>query len=471
MKTIKSNMKFSPHGGVVPILKQIKACGIPQVIRKCLGMRKAQSKYGYEDVFIAWVLTALCGGKRLGHITKIQKKLSIIPGLKLPSHDTLGRVMKKLATETLTERSISKASIGKITFTDYNENAKMNKMLIQATKRAGALKEGLPYTVDIDATFIPTERRGAVRKVNDKGKIDRTKIGFNPMVCLIGELPVFISMRSGDAGARFQLSNCLSNCIDLLDESKIKVGRVISDAAGYSKEAFEMLDNRGIKFNVRFPYTVKMETFKNELRKTTSWRKTEIETANFFWDCEIADIPYKMYDIPAERHVSKTWRVVSIRIPNENENPNLERLKKLSKKKVLKESGKPYADTNWKEIGDYHYKFFITNDYDKPAEEIVNEYNKRGNAERQFSFMKNDFGWKIPPFMNMNDNTVFMIAAALANNIFRAMVMFFKEDVPQLKLKGRLREFQETFINVVCAYVDDCFVFFEEDILFEKLMK
>ncbi len=482
MKAKRSNTKISPHGGAVPILQKIKEFGIPQVIRGCLGKRKEQSRYGYEDVFIAWVLTALCGGTRLDHITKLKKKLNIIPGLKLPSHDTLGRVMKQVGSETITAKSITKKREGKIVFTEYTDNIKLNRMLVKATKRMGALVEGRSYTMDIDATFIPTECRGAIRKVNEQGKIDYSKIGFNPMVCVIGDLPVFISMRNGDAGSRFQILECLQNCLGLLDESKIRVGRVISDAAGYNKEVLEMLDGRGIKFNIRFPYKINMLDFRKKLGECNSWRKTEIATANFRWNCEIADIPYKMFDLPVERRVSKTWRVVAVRIPMDETLKKInieewerrkvvkEKLKNLAKKKVLKELGRPYDDTNWKKIDGYEYKFFITNDFKKTSEEIVLEYNKRGNAERKFSFMKNDFGWRLPPFMNLNENAVFLIAAALANNIFRGVVTLFKKKLPWLRLNGRLRDFQYIFIDVACAFIDKTYMFYNTDIEYENLM-
>jgi hypothetical protein len=244
-----------------------------------------------------------------------------------------------------------------------------------------------------------------------------------------------------------------------------------------------MLDARGVKFNIRFPFTKKMETFKKELRKCNTWRKTEIETANFFWNCEIADIPYKMFDRPETGIISKTWRVVAIRVPNQetikcidNEEANRiehvkDKLNFLSKKKALKEPGKPYVDTNWKEIDGYVYKFFVTNDFKKSSEEIVLEYNKRGNAERQFSFMKNDFGWNLPPFMKMNENTVFCIAAALANNIFRGMVKTFNKVLPELRLNSRLLDFQYVFIDVACAYIDKTYIFYYTDIEYEKLME
>jgi hypothetical protein len=475
VKATRSNIKISPHGGAVPILKKIKEFGIPQVIRSTLGVRKKQSKYGYDDILIAWVLTSLCGGTRLDHITKLKKKLNIIPGLKLPSHDTLGRVLKKLASEVVIKRKLGNTSD---VYTHCNENIPLNRMLIKTTKRMGALQENRPYTLHIDATFISTECRGAIRKKDKDGKINVAKIGFNPMACLINELPVFISMRDGYANSHFEFNDCLKNCLTLMKESKIKIGRVISDSAGYNKEAFEMLHSKGIKFLVRFPFQSKMENFKAGLKACSNWRKTEIATANFNWVCEVGDVPYKMHDHYSLKSVSPTWRVVAMRIPlreldedaREVKRINTKKLMKLARMNKLKEAGKPYSEGKWTIIGRYMYKFFITNDYSKQAEELIQEFNKRGFAERVFSFMKQDFAWKLPPFMNMNENTVFMIAASLANNIFRGVVIQFKKHIPKLRLNARLKEFQFIFIDVACAFIDKTYIFYNTDIEYELLI-
>lgn len=472
MKIARSNKEnVSPYGGVVPILHKIKEYGIPQVIRKCLGSRKKQSKYSYEDIFISWILTSLCGGKRLDHITKLRKKLPIIKGIKMPAHDTLGRVLKQVAEESKTVRMTTNHGI---TYSEYTDNIELNRMLIQSTKRIGALKEGVKYTLDIDAMFIATECRGATRKVGNY-----PKIGFNPMICLINNLPVFVSMRNGDAGSRFQFLECLENCLNLLEEANIKVGKVISDAAGYHKETFEMLEKRGIKFITRFPYQVRMETFKSNLKKCNDWRPTEIKTAYHVWECEIADIPYKMHDRPESGHISPTWRVVAIRIPVskgldspeelERKEQNKARLEKAFKRKGLKEKGKAYEDKNWKRNGGYEYKFFITNDHKSTSESIVTTYNKRGNSERQFSFMKNDFGWALPPFSNMNENGVFLIAGALANNIFRGIVKMFKKVLPYLRLNARLPEFRFVFVIVNCSLINKTYIFYNTDVEYEKI--
>ncbi|MCW3072754.1 MAG: hypothetical protein JWO44_2644 [Bacteroidetes bacterium] len=413
----------------------------------------------------------------------MKKKLAIIPGLKVPSHDTVGRIMQKVSTKPKMERNITKAKEAKISFTHYDDNIPMNELLVKSTKLIGALKENVSYTMDIDATFINTLKRGALRILDKNGNLDHGKIGFNPMICLIGSLPVFISMRSGNAAANFRITECLESSLKLLEESKIKVGRIISDAAGFTKTAMALIDNKGIKFNMRFIYKKNYIDFNEKLQSCSTWRETEIETANFFWDCEVADIPHKMSKMYYETEDAKDYRVVALRIPTdemllrtlgkeeiERRAMIKEKMKILAKKKILKEEGKPYEDKHWKVIGDYQYKFYITNDYDKTCEEIIIEYNKRGGAERKFSFLKDELSYELPPFAEMNHNTVFLIVAALANNIFRGVLELFKDKVPGLKLTNRLPEFRELFINVACTYIRDTFVFFSQDILYDELM-
>lgn len=477
VKAIRSNINISPYGGAVPILKKIKEYGIPQVIRSTLGVRKKQSRYGYDDVFIAWVLTALCGGTRLDHITKLKKKLPKMPGLKMPSHDTLGRVMKKLATKEKVGSVISKAEKGIVTQTRYNENIQLNRMLIKATKRIGALKEGKSYTLDIDATFLSSLCRGGESPLDRQGKH-----GFAPMVCLIGELPVYISLRAGDAGARFMLTESLETCLNLLEESKVKVGRVVCDAAGYSRAVTEMLEARGIKFVMRFPVAGGMQSFKESL-KSGNWRQTEIKTAENNWNCEIADIPYQMYYPAYITQPTIQMRVVAIRFPTNKKlietksledrvaiNRNRNKMCELKEQKKLKQPGKKYTEIHWKEIEDYTYKFFVTNDFKKTSEEIVYEYNKRGDSERKFSYMKSEFGWRLPPFQWMNENNVFLIVASLANNIFVGIRNMFKKYIPQINLRSRLKEFQFVFIDVACAYLDRQYIFYNTDIEYELLI-
>jgi transposase len=472
MKVLRSHKKITPHGGIVPILQQLKRCRIPQTIRKTLGTRKAQSKYGYEDIFIAWVLTALCGGTRLDHITKLKKKLAILPDLKIPSHDTLGRVMKALATENSFKENVKGrgAKLG-IHLNQFNENELMNRMLIKVSKQIGALEEGKAYTLHIDATFIETNCVTAQFENGAK------KYGFYPMICLIDDMPVYISMRNGNINASFQLKECLEQCINALAENNIRVNKVISDSAGYSKAVIDMLYEKGIKFNIHMPMNSFFKTMLRGIDNCDNWEKISLKGPTHIRECEVGEINYTMLGSPNESRIIIA-RTLNKKAKEQEESEDdrewrkriEQQMNELSKRNLLKSNNRGYQLGEWKEYKKYKVKLIITSDRAKTPEELILEYNKRGNAERQFDAMKNDFGWRLPPFMKMNENTVFMIAAALANNIFRGIVRTFKKDIPQLRLNARLREFIFTFIDVVCAYVNGKYEFYNTDIAFEKIV-
>lgn len=462
MKARNSNISISPYGGVLPILKNIKESGIPQLIRSTLGKRVEQAKYGYDDILIAWIVTSLCGGKRLDHITKLRKSLKVFKGLKIPSHDTLGRAMKQLATETIEKDMISRYKKKLTANTNYfNDNFKMNNMLLKATKRMGGLKEGISYILHIDATFIDTLCIGS------NMAIDKSKSGFNPMVCTIGDLVIYVSMRNGNSSADFNIKECMEQCLDILQENKIKIGKVISDGAGYNVALIEMLEKRGIKFNIHAPTNAGFKTMVKQLDQS-SWNETVIETAREYRGCEISEIQYTMHG------GYRPFRVIAARIPNmSGKNRSKYVVKKmagLQKKKKLKNFKEKYPLGNWKVLGNYRMKLIITNDYSKTPTELIMEYNKRGDSERKFTFMKNEFGWKLPPFQHMNENVVFFIAAALANNTMRAMVKKFKKDIPQLRLNARLPDFIHNFIIVCVGYINEEYIFYDPPLDYVKLL-
>lgn len=474
VKIVRSKRKVSPFGGIVPILKTIQDCGIPQIIRATLGKRAVQAFYGYEDVFLAWILTSLCGGIRLDHITKLKKKLSIIPGLKLPSHDTLGRVMKSLANEPKYKESVSR-SHGRIHVhtNKCDEHDKLNDLLVHASQRIGALVPGRKYTLHIDATFIETDC--STSKYDSGSK----KYGYYPMICLIDEMPVFISMRNGDSNASFELKECLQKCLNLLEKYNITVTRVISDSAGYVREMLHMLNKKGIEFEVNMPVSPYFKSMWQQFKEKDSWEKMEFETATKFKICQVAEIDYTMIESPFK------YRIIAAREPlrkssrfySDEDRTRMEKVEahinRLREKKpdALKGHAKPYKQTEWRPYKSYKYKLIITNNTTLTPSEIITLYNKRGNAERQFDAMKNDFGWRLPPFVKMEENTIFMIAAALANNVFRGLVRNYRKVMKELRQETRLRDFIYVFVSVACEYIgNDTYKFFSPELDYEKLM-
>ena len=424
---------ITPFGGVIPILKTVKDFRIPQTIDKILGSRLKQSKYKKSDIIISWLMTNFCGGQRLDHITQHRKNLLIINKMKIkiPSHDTLGRVFKKLATKTITKWSGSKYKKGSIGY--YNYNMLLNKLLIEITRRTKILDENKYHTIDMDATFIPSNCYEANYSQYEKG--------FHPMVCSIGILPIFISMRSGNVSPQTESTYCLKKAIQFAKESKYKIGKVRTDSGSYSKEVFHYLDEQNIKFYIGGKNS---KAIIKKLVECNHWKEITIKTSAENFNCEETSICHKLKDDKRE------YRIVAIR-----------RLKNNNDK-----------TKKWIDGGKYEYRLVITNDYEMPSKELIEFYNKRGTFEQGFHNLKKHHGWKYMPFSKLNENHVFVLISAMANNIYQGYLKILSDKLPQYKkvLTMRLNKFIKSFINTVCTYKNGKFIFSDLDLDFQKIV-
>jgi len=453
MKAKRSNKKIIPLGGAIPTLRAIHDLTVPKLIQDCLGKRPKQAKYGYDDVIISWMLTNLCGGFRLNHITKIQKNFDVIPNLKIPSHDTIGRLMKSLASDILIEKGVHsgkntyKESLQKkakthkiITTRETDDNDTMNKLLATVTCKIGLLNTQQKYDIDLDATMIETDIREA-KKTYKKFR------GFAPMVACIGNLPIFIEMRNGNVSPSARILESVQKCVSGLKSNQISVGRVRMDRGGYNGKTFDYLHEQDIDFVVGVRSSQKMLKM---FAEHTTWKSELIKTTLYDWECESAEFDWGFTG------ANYKYRLVTLR---------------MDRKREGMKNGK-YGKTpkTWIYGGKYAYKMIITNDLISSVEELFNFYNQRGTCEKNFDALKNDFGWKLPPFSKMNENTVFLCIAALTNNIYHALLKNFSKKIKQVKTSFRLREFIFTFMSVSCGLIRNIWVFYNTDIAFEKIV-
>lgn len=468
MKT-SSEILTTRYGGIIPVVQEMMKRGIPELIDQHLDSefkRKHNSKYKFSDMFISWIAAALCGATRIDHVTGLKEDLEVIPNVTVPSHDTVGRMMKILSDKVKVQ---DRKTNHQVNDNYYDDNISLNRLLVQVTKQMGILNDKDEYILDVDCTFIETRCAGAISMK------DKDAPGFYPMICLIGNLPIFIEMRNGNSIADFRIKETIQSCLDLLDEANIKIKTVRTDGAGYRRDLLTMLNDRNVKFLTSSPVNAQFKSMFNSFDKTI-WNDVKIETANSIKECQIGEIEYLMTDLKTP------FRVIALKIPTDEKLCEFldedelkhrtqikEKLKELNSKGLLKKNNKRYNDGYWNEIKGYKYKMITTNDFETSAEELIYLYNQRGEAERQFSFMKNDFGWNLPPFMLMNENTVFFIISALANNVFRAIALLFDEHINELELNARVRRFQKAFIDTIAICMNGNWTYYNTKIDFGKI--
>lgn len=437
MKTQWSHTKISPFGGVVPILRKLQELKIPELIGSCLGQRVKQAKYSNENILTSWVLTQLTSGFRLLKIEDTEKEFSSIPELNIPSHDTMGRFFKKLATpsQDISYRSPKSNSKSKPVNYKYCENLKLNELLIQSAIAMNLINTEESYTLDIDMTLIPSEVRDAVPNY-------KKYMGFAAMVCSIGKIPIYIDIRSGNSSSNFKLVDALKNSLDLLKKYNIKIDRVRSDGAGYQHDFLKYVDSEKIKFNVGADGSVRAE---QRVEESGIWRKLKFETSNHIWDAEFASAPYTLSRSEEE------YILVAIR--------------------VKKEERHKIQPTKWKLIDNYYYKFIVTNDEQTSPHRLFEEYHQRGAIEKIFDELKNDFGWRIVPFSNINENLVYLQMTAFTSIIYQGLLQIYSKEFEKIKPTIRLEKFQKQFIRAFAfAYIEGVLKFFGEDLDFQKIV-
>lgn len=443
LKIVTSKIPVSNFAGAIPMHNYINNIGLPKLIREVLGERPAQSKYSFEEAIKGWIMTVYCIGFRLIRMEDAKKKqgLAMIPGLILPSHDTTGRLQKKLATPSVLIKYKNDKGRQKEKEKQYafSENELMNDLLIKAAKKTGLLNEIDTYTVDIDSTDITS-------KTHDARMTFKGKRGYNVMVCMINNMPIHITMRGGNTPPHFKKKECLEKCLALLEKNNIKVGRVRIDGAGYNIEVTNYLLSKNLEFIIGGKWS---KSTTELLNNTGTWVARPFITEVHNWDdAEFCEVPFNLdKSDPAHK-----FKVIAVRV----------------KEETRADEKQP---TKWSLYNGYFYKFIITNDCKTSPHDLHVEYCDRGGFEKNFDNLKNDFGWKILPYSNLNENLVYLIIASIAHNAYLGMVRFFSKVIEKIQATFTLDTFRRAFISAGSFNViKRKLTFFLSEIAYEKLM-
>lgn len=101
----------------------------------------------------------------------------------------------------------------------------------------------------------------------------------------------------------------------------------------------------------------------------------------------------------------------------------------------------------------FTYRAIITNNPDMDDLEVVRFYNARGNSERLFDEMNNDFLWKRMPFSFLEQNTVFLIMTAICRNLYHFIVSHVAERLDFIKPTFRLKKFIFRFVALPVKWI------------------
>jgi transposase len=287
--------------------------------------------------------------------------------------------------------------------------------MLDVILRLGLLKKDSEYTLDYDNTVIDCE------KYDSKSTYLRTK-GYQPGVCFINKLPIYIENRNGNSVAYYKIKDTIERGINLLESKRISINKFRSDSAACVREVFELLDK-----HPHIQYFIKFHKRRNIPMRISMVKDWE-ELPEF--GIQIGCIRNKVYG-------------------------------KLRRFVITKKIDDPDPE---------NFTGILTHNKTSTNKEVYYFYNKRGAIERNFDDLKNNFNWSRLPFSFLNENTVFLIISAIAYLIYQYIINAFSKKVDFVKKNFWLKNFIFHFITIGSEWIDQNILRLYTNKSYQKLM-
>ncbi len=407
---IKRSNQISAFGGMNFVFDFLRNNNFDRIIVESLPSLVRQSQYSWCDIIYSLFSIFLCGGDCIEDVqTHLKSHFQNNPYIKMPSPDTILRRLLQLSVANKT----CKTKRGEVIH-DFNTNQTLERLNIALLKKMRAFSTN-EIILDYDNTIIFNEK-------SDSKMTYKRNPGYQPGVCTINEEQVlYIENRNGNSDAKAFQSETLGRLFNLLKAHKIKkADHFRADAASYQYDVIKLLEHEVKNFYIgcRNSY---VEKYFAQVQK---WEKLHDDENDFMEVGEINIIPFTK-----QTKSPKEYRMIVKRSPREDNQMNLF-------------------------TGDaYDYRAIITNNHTMTVKQVALFYNHRGNMEKQFDIMKNDFGWNNMPFSKLNENTVFLYMTAICRNLYKKIITTFSKTIKFLKPTFRLKKFLFRFIILPSKWI------------------
>jgi len=413
MKIVNS-VPVSSFGGLNFVLDEFERIGLGRYINSELPELPAQSKYSWKDIFYSFWSLFFCGGDCAEDLSEnFRTSLKTNPFVKIPSPDRVLNRMKSLAEpmqlfDTVRGQRLHEFSINNL-LTGFNLS------LIKKLK----LLENSDVTLDYDNTIIFSKKA-------DSKMTYKKDYGYCPGVGLIGGTVVYVENRNGNSDAQTLQDETLERMFNALSAAKIKINRFRADGASYQLKTLSVACKFSDKIYVR---ARKDQAVMKAITSVTEWE--EVKTKNgieYYGSVEF--IPFKKCAREHKlQHLLRPYRLVITKTKNSDGQLDLF-------------TGEAYD-----------YNVIITNDYEISNFEIVQFYNQRGAAEKEFDVLKNDFGWNNMPFSKLEYNSVYLIICAMCRNLYGYIIKLFSKRTTFLSPEFRIKKFIFRFICIPAKWI------------------
>lgn len=405
VKIINSS-PISAFGGINFVFEYLNHLKIDKLCQELLPCIAAQSKYSWKDVFYSLNSVFLCGGDSIEDLhTHLKSHFINNPFVNLTSPDTVLRRLSQLAEQT-------KTCVTKIGVVEhqYCTNQTLENFNIEMLKKLGVFSSK-ELTLDYDNTIIFNEKQ-------DSKMTSKRDFGYQPGICTINEeFILYIENRNGNSDAKSFQKQTLQRIFNLLDTKQVKkINHFRADAASYQYDIVTFLKEKVEYFYIgcRNSYVEKY------FAQIDNWEVLKDKDGSL--EVGYIDIMPFRRQAKLENQKAQTFRLIA--------------------KRRLRNDGQ----INLLTLDAYQYRAILTNNFETDIITLAQFYNQRGNMERQFDILKNDFGWNNMPFSKLNKNLVFLYFTAIYRNLYNKIIEYFSRKVKTLRPQYRMKKFIFRFI-------------------------
>ena len=438
---LSARTKATGHGGIGLVAKLIGKVGLAGEIDSSLELLKLHKPYHESDHVLNIAYNILCGGQRLQDIEARRCDQVFLDGLgtgSLPDPTTAGDFCRRFDPASVI--ALQEA---------------VNRARLRVWQRQPDSFFEQPAVIDADASIVPTDAQ-------TKAGMDISYNGIWGYSALVVSLanskePLYLGLLGANRPSHEGVIDYYDRAIALCRQAGFKQIRLRGDTDFSLTTELDRWDTDGVRFV--FGYDAKAnlvqaaerqgeETYHELVSRTEAQIATTPRTrpANIK-DGIVRERNYKTLRQKAEDVVEfsyrpgnckRDYRVVALR------------------KNISVERGENVL------FSEYRYFFYITNDPDLTADEVINQARQRCDQENLISQLKSDVRALHAPVNTLNANWAYMTMAALAWTL-KAWSALLLPVTPRWAerhneqrrrlLTMEFRTFRQAFIQIPCQIV------------------
>jgi hypothetical protein len=428
------------YGGVPLLLRLARSVGLADAIDRQVNVLKLWSPYRESDHVLNFAINAWCDGQRLEDMELRRNDLAFLDAINaetLPDPTTAGDFCRRFKEPSI--RSLQAAI----------DEARLNVWQRQPTD---FFEEA---TIELDGSMVLTTGRCKVgMDINYKGEW-----GYHPLLVTLANTREILSIvnRSGNRVSHEGAAAEADRAITLCRQGGFRKIRLRGDSAFSLTENFDRWNASAVIFEFGYDASPAMKT-RAEGLENRAWKKLtrparyEVKTrprrrpdnikrqivreraflCKELQSEQIAEFKYKPIAC------QETYRVVAVR------------------KNISQEKGDKVL------FDEIRYFFYITNDWDKSAADVVFSCNDRCDQENILAQLAGGVRALSAPVDNLDSNWAYMVMTGIAWTMKSWMALLLPEgksaeqkpaEKRETLLKMEFRTFLNAFIRIPCQIV------------------